>query len=280
MTRFVPALLLLPALLALTVLFACPLLFLAWESLHRFSLTGTPPGLTFANYARLLGDPFYLGMLGETFRLAGLVALICLVLGYPMAWCLRLAPRRVQGWLLLGLLAPLLVSVVVRSFGWVVVLGEFGLLNAGLQALGLPDSDSTHLFSEGAVLAGLVHVFFPFMVLALFGSLQRVDLQLLRAARGLGANPVRAFLALVPLTLPGAVAGVSTVFALATGSYVTVAVLGGTGVRVLAVVAYEQAVSGMNWPLGAAVGVVLLVATTLALRLFTAAVDRVYQVPA
>lgn len=273
-----PALLLLPAVLALTVLFACPLLFLAWESLHRFSLTGTPPGLTLANYLRLLGDPFYLGMLGETFRLATMTALICLVLGYPVAWCLRLAPRRVQGWLLLGLLAPLLVSVVVRSFGWVVVLGEFGLLNAGLRALGLP-AGRTHLFNEGAVLAGLVHVFFPFMVLALFGSLQRLDLQLLRAARGLGANPLRAFLALVPLTLPGAVAGVSTVFALATGSYVTVAVLGGTGVRVLAVVAYEQAVSGMNWPLGAAVGVVLLVATTLALRLFTAAVGRMYRVP-
>jgi len=266
MTRLAPALLLLPAVLALTVLFACPLLFLVWESLHRFSLTGTPPGLSFANYTRLLG---------ETFRLAGLTALICLVLGYPVAWCLRLASRRVQGWLLLGLLAPLLVSVVVRSFGWVVVLGEFGLLNAALRALWLPGADRTHLFNEGAVLAGLVHVFFPFMVLALFGSLQRLDLQLVRAARGLGANPLRAFLALAPLTLPGAVAGVSTVFSLATGSYVTVAVLGGTGVRVLAVVAYEQAVSGMNWPLGAAVGVVLLVATTLALRLFTVAVHRV-----
>ena len=250
-----------------------PLLFLLWQSIQRFSLTGTASGLTTANYLRLLTDGFYLGLLGETFKLAGLCALICLVAGMPVAWCLRLAPRRMRGLLLLGLLAPLLVSVVVRSFGWIVILGEFGLLNAVGRALGLPPG-RTHLFTEGAVLAGLVHVFFPFMVLALFGSLQKIDLQLLRAARSLGAGRARAFLAVLPLMAPGMVAGVTTVFALATGSYVTVAVLGGSGVRVLAVVAYEQAVSGMNWPFGAAIGMLLLGATTLLLRVFEAAATR------
>ena len=276
MTILAPAILLLPALLAFLVLFACPLAFLVWESVHRFSLTGAEGGLTFANYLRLLGDPYYLRMLGETFRLAALASALCLVLGYPVAWCLRLAPRRVQGLLLLGLLAPLLVSVVVRSFGWVVILGEFGLLNAALQAVGATGAAShrTHLFTEAAVLAGLVHVFLPFMVLALHGSLQRIDLQLLRAAQGLGAGRLRAFLAVLPLSVPGIVAGVTTVFALTTGSYVTVAVLGGTGVRVLAVLAYEQAISGMNWPMGAAIGVLLLAATAVLLRLFQAAVAR------
>ena len=124
------------------------------------------------------------------------------------------------------------------------------------------------------MLAGLVHVFFPFMVLALFGALQKIDLQLIRAARSLGAGRARAFLAVLPLSLPGIVAGVTTVFALATGSYVTVAVLGGSGVRVLAVLAYEQAVSGMNWPFGAAIGVLMLAATTLLLRVFEAVVQR------
>ena len=273
-----PVILLLPATLASVVLFLLPLLFLAWESIQRFSLTGAASGLTAANYLRLLTDGFYLGLLLETFKLAALCALVCLVAGMPVAWCLRLAPRRIRGLLLLGILAPLLVSVVVRSFGWIVILGEFGLMNAIVGALGFPPG-RTHLFTEAAVLAGLVHVFFPFMVLALFGALQKIDLQLLRAARSLGAGRVRAFLTILPLTLPGVVAGVTTVFALATGSYVTVAVLGGSGVRVLAVVAYEQAVSGMNWPFGAAIGILLLAATTLLLRLFEFALDRLSPVP-
>ena len=266
--RPAPILLLLPATTALLILFAAPLAFLIVESVHRFSLTGAPAPLTLANYARLLSDPFYLRMLAETFKLAAIASLLCLILGAPVAWCLRLASRRVQGAILLGLLAPLLISVVVRSFGWIVILGEFGLLNAALQSAGFTGdiSHRTHLFTEAAVLAGLVHVFFPFMVLALYGSLQKLDLQLIRAARGLGANRVQALLAILPLTLPGVIAGMTTVFALTTGSYVTVAVLGGTGVRVLAVVAYEQAISGMNWPLGSAIGILLLAATALLLR--------------
>ena len=275
-------LLVLPVLIVFLVLFACPLAFLLWESVHPFSLTGASGSLICANYRRLLGDPYYVRMLAETFKLAAMTSALCLVIGYPVAWCLRLAPRRVQGLLLLGLLAPLLVSVVVRSFGWVVILGEFGLLNAVLRAVGVTDAagQRTHLFTEAAVLAGLVHVFLPFVVLALYGSLQKVDLRLPRAARNLGANRMRAFLAVLPFGLPGVVAGVTTVFALTTGSYVTVAVLGGTVVRVLAVVAYEQAISGMNWPLGSAIGMVLLVATAALLRLFQALVARLYPVPA
>ena len=275
-------LLVLPVLIVFLVLFACPLAFLLWESVHPFSLTGASGSLICANYRRLLGDPYYVRMLAETFKLAAMTSALCLVIGYPVAWCLRLAPRRVQGLLLLGLLAPLLVSVVVRSFGWVVILGEFGLLNAVLRAVGVTDAagQRTHLFTEAAVLAGLVHVFLPFVVLALYGSLQKVDLQLPRAARNLGANRMRAFLAVLPFGLPGVVAGVTTVFALTTGSYVTVAVLGGTVVRVLAVVAYEQAISGMNWPLGSAIGMVLLGATAALLRLFQALVARLYPVPA
>ena len=265
--------LLLPAVVASVLLFVLPVLFLGSESLHRFSLTGAPGGLTWANYLRLVTDGFYLGLLMKTFKLAGVTALVCLVGGMPVAWCLRLAPRRLQGLLLLGLLAPLLVSVVVRSFGWIVILGEFGLINAVFSWLGFPGGP-THLFTESAVVAGLVHVFFPFMVLALFGALQKIDLRLVRAARSLGANRGQAFMAILPLMAPGIVAGVTTVFALATGSYVTVAILGGSGVRVLAVVAYEQAVSGMNWPFGAAIGLLLLASTTVLLRVFEGAVGR------
>jgi len=274
-------LLALPAVLAFVVLFAAPLGFLVSESLHKFSLTGAVTGLTPVNYLKLLTDSYYLDLLAETLKLSALASALCLVLGTPVAWTLRLATSRMQGLILLGLLAPLLVSVVVRSFGWVILLGEFGLLNAALQAAGVggPVSHRTHLYTEAAVLAGLVHVFLPFMVLAIYGALQKLDLQLLRAARNLGANRFRAFLAVLPLTVPGMVAGVATVFALTAGSYVTVAVLGGNGVRVLAVVAYEQAISGMNWPLGSAIGLVLLLATTLLLRLFQTVLAWLWPMP-
>ncbi|GAC1347665.1 MAG: ABC transporter permease [Acetobacteraceae bacterium] len=269
-----------PAVIAFVALLAAPLGFLVVESLHRFSLTGTSSGFTGVNYVKLLGDSYYLRLAGETFKLACLASALCLVLATPLAWGLRLASSRVQGLLLLCLLAPLLISVVVRSFGWVVILSEFGLLNAGLRAIGIdgPASHRSHLYQEAAVLAGLVHVFLPFMALALYGSLQKIDLQLLRAARNLGANRAQAFLAVLPLSVPGMVAGVATVFALTAGSYVTVAVLGGNGVRVLAVVAYEQAISGMNWPLGSAIGLLLLVATTVALRVFQTLLARVWPV--
>ena len=273
-------LLVVPAAVSFLVLLAAPLGFLLLESVHRFSLTSAPAGVTAANYVKLLLDPYYLRLLGETLSLAASTAGLCLALGLPVAWGLRLAPRRLQAALLLGLLAPLLVSVVVRSFGWVVVLGEFGLINAVLQWLGVEGAAShrTHLYTRAAVLAGLVQIFLPFMVLALHASLQTIDLQLIRAARNLGANRWRAFLAVLPLSVPGMAAGVTTVFALTAGSYVTVAVLGGHRVRVLAVVAYEQAISGMNWPLGAAIGLLLLLCTTALLLVFRAVAARVWPV--
>ena len=235
---------LMPAVVVSLVLFVAPLGFLVIESAHRFSLTGAAMGLTWANYARLLSDGYYLGLLGETFKLAALASGICLVVGMPVAWCLRLAHPRLRGLLLLGVLAPLLVSVVVRSFGWIVILGEFGLLNAVMARLGFPGGP-THLFTEAAVLAGLVHVFFPFMVLALFGALQKIDLRLVRAARSLGANRVQAFAAILPLMAPGIAAGVATVFALATGSYVTVAI-GCTGGQHRSVFLVEQLARGFG----------------------------------
>jgi putative spermidine/putrescine transport system permease protein len=266
-----------PCALFYLAFFLGPLLYLAWESLHSFNLLTGPGGWSLGNYVKLLGDPFYLAMLGETVKLSLAAALLCLVIGYPMALALRAASPRWRGLILLGLLAPLLVSVVVRSFGWLVILGRNGVLNAALRLVdpGLAFAQHTHLFTEGAVLAGLVHVFFPFMVLALYGALQRMDPALVRAARNLGAPPWRAFLEVtLPLSLPGIASGVSTVFALSAGAYVTVAVLGGAKVPVLAVQAYQQSVSLMNWPMGAAIGVILLVTTSALLRLFMARLGR------
>ena len=200
----------------------------------------------------------------------------CAIIGYPLA-LLRRAPSRWRA--VIAVIAPLLVSVVVRTFGWVVILGETGLINHLLQALGLGGDFArrTHLFNETAVAIGLVHVFLPFMVLALYSALQKQDDALVRAACNLGASPLRAFaLVTLPLSLPGVVAGTTTVFALAAGAYVTVAVLGGSKVMVMAVLAYQQSIGLTNWQLGAAIGIVLLVGTTAILQAYQHAMRRAF----
>lgn len=272
-----PWLLLLPALLALAVLFLVPLAYLVVDSFRQFSLTTGVGGFTLDNYLRLLTDPFYLRVLGTTFRLAALTAVLCLILGYPLALLLRAAPARLKGLLIVGIVAPLLVSVIVRTFGWVVILGEFGFLNNVLQTLRIDGafSRSSHLFNEVAVTAGLVHVFLPFMVLAIHGALQKQQARIVDAARNLGASPLRAFLLVtLPLSLPGIVAGLTTVFAMATGAYITVAVLGGNRVMVMSILAYQQSLGLANWQMGAAIGIVLLIGTMSIMQVFQFAMRR------
>ena len=271
-----PWILLLPALVASLVLFVTPLCYLVVDSFLAFSLTGGVGGFTLGNYAKLLTDPYYLKVLFDTFRISAICALCCLVLGYPLALLLRAAPARYKGLLVVGIIAPLLVSVIVRTFGWVVVLGESGFLNSVLRALGFTAAGSrTHLFNETAVLIGLVHVFLPFMVLAIYGALQKQQPRVVDAARNLGASAMRAFVSVtLPLSLGGVVAGTTTVFAMATGAYVTVAVLGGSKVMVMSMLAYQQSLGLANWHMGAAIGVVLLVGTTALIQLFQFVVRR------
>jgi putative spermidine/putrescine transport system permease protein len=272
-----PWLLLLPALLALVVLFLVPLAYLVADSFRKFSLTTGVGGFTLDNYVRLLTDPFYLRVLATTFRLAAIAAVLCLLLGYPLALLLRAAPARLKGLLIVGIVAPLLVSVIVRTFGWVVILGEFGLLNNALRAIGVDATfaRSSHLFNEPAVIAGLVHVFLPFMVLAIHGALQKQQARVVDAARNLGASPLRAFvLVTLPLSLPGVVAGLTTVFAMATGAYITVAVLGGSRVMVMSILAYQQSLGLANWQMGAAIGIVLLIGTMTVMQLFQIVMRR------
>lgn len=266
-TVLIAILLLMPASVIFAVLFIFPIVNLFSQSLHvRLSMfSGELSGLSLGNYSNLLGDPFYLSVILETLELALLTSAICLVLAYPVALFLRLVPDRYKGLVLVGVLSPLLVSVVVRTFGWVVILGEFGLVNAFLKAIAgdWAFARSTHLYNEGAVVIGLVHVFFPFMVLAIYNALQKLEWNTVRAARNLGASPARALWhVILPLSIPGIVSGVATIFALAAGSYVTVAILGGARVPVLAVLAYQQAIGLMNWQFGAAIGALLLLITT------------------
>jgi putative spermidine/putrescine transport system permease protein len=273
-------LLLLPVLAFFVVFFAAPLLYMVATSFLPPITSGLEPQFTLQNYRVLLQDPFYREILVRTVRIASIASLITLVLGYPIAYLLRVVSPMARARLLLLVISPLLVSVVVRTYAWIVVLGKQGLLNALLGAIGVDDqyAKATHLFNETAVAVGLAHVFFPFMVLAIYSALQKVDLTLTAAAQNLGATPLRAFFEVtLPLSVPGVQAGLMTVFPLMLGSFITVAVLGGPRVWVVSMSAYQNAMGLMNWQLAGAIGVALLVlaaASTWAISFLAGSVVR------
>lgn len=263
----------LAALAFISVFFLSPLFYMVFESFKPPLLSMRPQSeFTLANYSRIVSDPFYHDIMLRTLRISVISSAIMLVLAYPVAYLLRIVSPKVRSRLLLLIISPLLVSVVVRTYGWVVVLSKEGLLNSTLLAVGIDNefTGSTHLFNETAVIVGLSHVFFPFMVLALYNSLQKLNLSLLKAAANLGAPRWRVFLEVMfPLTMPGAVAGLTTVFPLAMGSFITVTVLGGPSVWVVSMSAYQEAMGLMNWQLAGAIGVSLLVTVAICVVLFS-----------
>jgi putative spermidine/putrescine transport system permease protein len=277
----VAAMVLAPVAIGYLVFFGTPLTMLGLETVRGHHHPSGFSGILLpGSYGRMLSSPLYRRLLGETFRLAGACSLICLLVGYPIAWLLRLGAERLKrggGSGRLGSIGPTVINVVMRGMGWMVVLGEFGLVNLVLRTLRV-EADLTrrsHLLSELAELSSMVQVFFPFMVLALYGAVARIDLNLLRAARNLGATRTRAFFeVVVPLSLPGAAIGVVTVFALATGAYVTVATIGGIKVRAMADSAYAESSTLVNWQLGAAVLAVVLISAAVLVRLLLAALRR------
>lgn len=201
--------------------------------------------------------PLYRRLLRETLKLAALCAGLCLIAGYPLAWLMRLGSDRVQRTVLLGVVAPAVVSAVQRALGWVVVLGEFGLINLMLRTLRLEAEMPRSYFNhELAVVASMAQVFLPFTVLALYRSFTAVPLDTLRAARSLGVSPRRVFwVAVLPQTVQAALASVAVVFGLALGAYVTVVLIGGRRVRLLAGLAFQESTSLLDWQIGA-VGVI------------------------
>jgi putative spermidine/putrescine transport system permease protein len=251
--------LLAPATFVFLVLLVSPIVFLIHLSLlpsmPNAPLTG-PIG--FNGYAEL-GDSYHLGILWRTIRISGITTLGCLLLGYPIA----LSIIRSRGWWrsaqIVFVVTPLFVSIVVRTYGWVLLLGNRGLINGLLAWVGFRDQPVRLLGTEAAVVIGLMEALLPFMVLSLSAVLSRIDSTLEEAARGLGASPIGAFLTVtLPLSLPGALAGCLLVFMVSMGSYVTPALLGGSEVRVMVTEIYTQVTTVFNWPLAAVLSLTLL----------------------
>jgi putative spermidine/putrescine transport system permease protein len=264
-----------PVLLLFVVFFAAPVLVLFASSFERVD-TATfrvIDPLTLHNYRKFLLDPYYLGVLGATLKISLLVTLAALVTGYPVAAYLARARPRERAVLMLLIVSPLLVSLVIRSFGWVIVLGPRGLVNAALAGLGL--APARLIYTETAVVVGLTHVFYPFMVLAIYSALQNIDPAVVRAARNLGAGPLQTFWRVtLPLSVPGVVAGSLIVFALAVSSFVTPTLLGGPWVKVVAYLAWEQNLVVLDWGFAAAIAVILLGVTGLVMLAYNQLVER------
>ncbi len=218
-------------------------------------------GFSAVNFVRIFTNPFYLETLWVTLRIGLLVALFALLLGYPLAWFLSRTRSRLRGLLLFLTLAPILISVVVRAYGWIVLLSPRGLVNSLLLHLGLIDRPIRLIFNQTGIIIGTTHVLLPFMVLAIMGSLQTLDRSLEDAAASLGARPWQVFRDIVlPLSLPGVAAGVLLVFVLAVSSFVTPVLLGGQLVLTIPILALQQFTQVFDWSFGSALVTVLLAA--------------------
>jgi putative spermidine/putrescine transport system permease protein len=259
-------LLLLPTLLTLGIFGAAFAMFLSVSLATAVPGTAVVTGpATLANYRAALSSPVAQAAALNTLRLAGLMTLITAVLGYPLAYVLARSPHRwVRRAVLFGLVLTLLSGGVTRAYAWLVLLGNRGLVNQALVALGLPTFKLVH--NEIGVVIGVVHFLLPFFVLTLLAALRSIPESLEDAARNLGASRARAFLHIVlPLSIPGLMAAASLSFAGALSAFLFPELLGGGRVRMAANLIYERVITDYNLPRVAAMAALFLVLALCAL---------------
>ncbi|MFS2167571.1 ABC transporter permease [Variovorax sp. Varisp62] len=267
-----------PALLLFSALLLVPLALTAVLSFNVYDpATGPKSGeFTLAHYALVFSDSYYLGIFWRTFWVSGLVTLICVLVGAPEAYVLSRMRNPWRSVLLLVVLAPLLVSVVVRAFGWSMLLGPEGAVNALLQLVGI--SPVKILYTNAAVVIALVHVMLPFMVIPVWTSLQKLDPGVENAALSLNATPFTTLRRIVlPQVMPGILSGSLIVFGLAASSFAIPGLLGGRRLKMVATIVYDEYLSELNWPLGAAVALVLLVANLVVMLSYNRLVEGRYK---
>jgi putative spermidine/putrescine transport system permease protein len=243
------------------VCFVAPFFVLVALSLHADAQARV---FSVAQYAKFFGDTFNLSILWSTLWLAVKATLVCLLFGYPIAWVCSRAQARWQSVLVFVVVLPILTSVVVRTFAWIVILGREGVLNHALRALHLIDEPVPLLFTEAGVIVVLAQVQMPLMVLPLFATLSRIDPNLGDASAALGAGAWRTFVRItLPLSAPGLVAGCILVFSACATAFVTQTLIGGARLVYMPLHIYQQAIGANNWPFAAAISVVFTVAVML-----------------
>ena len=247
--------LVLPGLAILTLGFLMPLALLLPQSLQD-------PDFGLGAYGRLFGESVYLNIVLNTARLAVIATVCCVVLGYPLAlWISRLGPRmRIVA--LVALILPFWVSILVRTYSWIVLLGREGVINTILMRLGIVDEPLSFLYRELGVMIGTINILAPFFVMPMVAAMSAIDPRLGQAALSLGASRFQAFWRVFfPLTVPTLVTGAFLVFILTFGFYVTPAVIGGGRVKMLATLLDHLINTSSDWSLAAALSFFLLLAT-------------------
>lgn len=243
----------LPSVLIIAGVFALPLVLLLGVSFLD------PTGLSLANYRRLLGTPYYLGVIWNSLRLGLLTTVIAFLISYPAAFALACARGALRSVLLATLFLPLAASVIVKAFAWTILLRSDGIVNETLMALGIIEDPIRMIFTETALIVGAVNIFLPFMILPIYAIVAQLDPRYAEAAATLGASPVVTFFRVIlPLTLPGIVAGVALVFSLSVSAYVVPTLLIGEKYPTLATTIAKAYLLAREPGFGAAAGVVLL----------------------
>jgi spermidine/putrescine transport system permease protein len=252
----------------LLMFFLIPLLVMfVFSFMPRGIYGGVEPGFTLEHYARFF-DPIYLEILQRTFVWSIACTIICLVLGYPVAYVI-VRSGRWRNLLLFLVILPFWTSFLVRTFAMIFLMRDTGLINNWLLKLGIVDQPLTILYTPFAVMAGLVYGFLPFMILPIYASLEKLDLSLLEAAEVLGARPRARFRRVtLPLSMPGVVAGCLLVFIPALGSFLTSDLLGGAKEMMIGNLVQNQFSSARNWPFGSAASFIVMALVLAAVMIY------------
>jgi putative spermidine/putrescine transport system permease protein len=265
-----------PALLLFVGIVLVPIVMTVLLSFHDWGqYKGIDPIITLKNWHEIATDSYFLEIFTRTFRIALLVTIISVLIGTPEAYILNRMRAPWRSVFLVIVLGPLLISVVARTLGWALLFGSTGMINVALVRLGVIATPMQVMFTESGVVIALVHVLVPFVVISVWASLQRLDPQIENAAVSLGASGFTVLRRIVlPQVMPGVLSGAIVVFALAASAFATPAIIGGRRLKVASTLAYDEFLNTLNWPLGAAVAVLLLVALVAIIVGSNAMVER------
>lgn len=235
---------------------------------------GILPGWTLEHYGLVFSDSYFLTIFWRTIWIAGLTTLICVLVGAPQAYVLSRMSKRWRSIILLVVLSPLLVSLVVRAFGWSMLLGPGGLIGIAAAKLGI----GPLLYTPTAIVIGLVHVMLPFMIIPVWTSLQKLDPMVEYAAYSLNATRMETLLKVVmPQAMPGILSGSLIVFGLSASAFAAPALLGGRRLKMVATLVYDEFLTELNWPLGATIAIVLLLTNVAIMLTYNRVVERSYK---
>ena len=232
---------------------------------------------TLDNYVRFF-DPLYLGIYWDTITLSVMTTVLCLLISYPLAYYITTVSPKAQKWWLISITIPFWINFLIRTYAWVMILRTQGLLNTGLESIGLIDAPLQLLYTKGAVLVGMVYTFIPYMVLPIYVALEQMDRRLLEAASDLGASRSRSFWHItLPQTKSGIMTGSVLVFVTTSGMFVVTDILGGAKSQMISNIIQNQFLSARDWPFGAALSVIFMISSLVIIGLFNRAMRSKYE---